>query len=71
MCVAESEKTNFKHIGKSYYYVELDCAVLEPEKKDKWTQLQGKSHGVVQQATDKDDPTFKLVKDFVDRHIIN
>lgn len=69
LCLIESDKTYLRIIGKKYHYVPFDSGVIEPEKPETWRLLQGKSHSTIQQAVDKDDPTFKEIKAFIDRVI--
>ena len=47
LCLIESEKTVFKHIGKKYFYVTFECGVIEPQKTDTWQVMEGKTHGNV------------------------
>lgn len=44
ICLVESEKTYFPAMGKPYFYVAQECAVLE---EDKWVVIEGKTHGTV------------------------
>ncbi len=47
MCLAESEKTFFAVVGKKYYYVPPEFALLESEKKENNYIVEGKTHGTV------------------------
>lgn len=46
-CLLESEKTLLKIVGKSYFYVPFECGVIEPDNKETWKVLEGKSHNNV------------------------
>lgn len=52
LCLAESEKTFFPVVGKKYYYVPPDYALLESHKTQNNHIIEGKTHGTVQQAKD-------------------
>ncbi len=48
LCLAESEKTHFPIIGKKYFFVHPDCAILEKEKPEYNKIIKGKTHGTIQ-----------------------
>jgi hypothetical protein len=47
ICLAESEKTLFPIVGKKYFYVHPDCAILEKDKPETYKVILGKTHGTV------------------------
>jgi len=47
LCLAESEKTLLPIVGKKYFYVPPDCAILEKDKPETFKVIQGKTHGTV------------------------
>jgi len=47
ICLAESEKTLLPIVGKKYFYVHPDCAILEKDKPETYKVIMGKTHGTV------------------------
>ncbi len=47
ICLAESEKTEFPIMGKKYFYVPKECAILDHSNSQTQIVIEGKSHGTI------------------------